>query len=121
MVAPRSPKLLSRDVKWRSTSTRGPLANPRSSWRRMIGSMFMRVNSKCAHQGAPTTAGAAAHDLGGIPESNCGGRSTGRATIEALPQVVAEVGDRIPVFVDGGAARHRRVQGAGAPHKSGRH
>jgi 4-hydroxymandelate oxidase len=62
----------------------------------MIGSMFMRVNSKCAHQGAPTTAGAVAHDLGGIPESNCGGRSTGRAKIEALPQVVAEVGDPIP-------------------------
>jgi len=75
--------------------------------RRMIGSMLMRVNSKCAHQGAPTTAGAVAHDLGGITESNCGGRSTesARATIEALPQVVAEVGDRIPVFVDGGMRR----------------
>ena len=45
-----------------------------------------------------------AHGLDGIPESNCGGRSTetGRATIEALPEVVAEVGECIPVFVDGG-------------------
>ena len=25
--------------------------------RRIIGSMFMRVNSRCAHQGAPTTGG----------------------------------------------------------------
>ena len=39
--------------------------------------------------------------------SNHGGRSTetGRATIEALPEVVAEVGGRIPVFVDGGVRR----------------
>ena len=39
--------------------------------------------------------------------SNHGGRATEtlRATIEALPEVVAEVGDRIPVFVDGGVRR----------------
>src|SRR5205823_988651 len=30
---------------------------------------------------------------------------TGRATIDALPEVVAEVGGRIPVFVDGGVRR----------------
>src|SRR4029077_7559158 len=60
----------------------------------MIGSMFMRVNSKCAHQLRPPPAGPVAPDLGGLPESNCGGRLTesGRATIEALPEVVAEVG-----------------------------
>jgi 4-hydroxymandelate oxidase len=47
------------------------------------------------------------HGLDGILVSNHGGRSTetGRATIEALPEVVAEVGDRIPVFVDGGVRR----------------
>jgi len=47
------------------------------------------------------------HGLDGIMVSNHGGRSTetGRATIEALPEVVAEVGDRIPVFVDGGVRR----------------
>ncbi|OLE57988.1 MAG: hypothetical protein AUI36_14085 [Cyanobacteria bacterium 13_1_40CM_2_61_4] len=65
------------------------------------------MNSKCAHQVRPAPAGPVAHGLDGIPESNCGGRSTetGRATIEALPEVVAEVGERIPVFVDGGVRR----------------
>lgn len=47
------------------------------------------------------------HGLDGILVSNHGGRSTetGRATIQALPEVVAEVGGRIPVFVDGGVRR----------------
>jgi 4-hydroxymandelate oxidase len=47
------------------------------------------------------------HGLDGILVSNHGGRSTetGRATIEALPEVVAEVAGRIPVFVDGGIRR----------------
>jgi isopentenyl diphosphate isomerase/L-lactate dehydrogenase-like FMN-dependent dehydrogenase len=47
------------------------------------------------------------HGFDGILVSNHGGRSTetSRATIEALPEVVAEVGNRIPVFVDGGVRR----------------
>ncbi len=47
------------------------------------------------------------HGLDGIMVSNHGGRSTEtlRATIEALPEVVAEVNNRIPVFVDGGIRR----------------
>ena len=47
------------------------------------------------------------HGIDAILVSNHGGRSTetGRATIEALPEVVAEVGGRIPVFVDGGVRR----------------
>ena len=47
------------------------------------------------------------HGLDGILVSNHGGRATetGRATIEALPEVVAEVGGRVPVFVDGGIRR----------------
>jgi 4-hydroxymandelate oxidase len=47
------------------------------------------------------------HGLDGILVSNHGGRATetGRSTIEALPEVVAEVGNRIPVFVDGGVRR----------------
>src|SRR5947208_3381927 len=47
------------------------------------------------------------HGLDGILVSNHGGRSTetSRATIQALPEVVAEVGGRIPVFVDGGVRR----------------
>jgi len=47
------------------------------------------------------------HGLDGILVSNHGGRSTetGRATIQALPEVVAEVDGRIPVFVDGGVRR----------------
>jgi len=47
------------------------------------------------------------HGMDGILVSNHGGRSTetGRATIEALPEVVAEVGNQIPVYVDGGVRR----------------
>ena len=47
------------------------------------------------------------HGLDGILVSNHGGRATEtlRATVEALPEVVAEVGNRIPVFVDGGIRR----------------
>lgn len=47
------------------------------------------------------------HGLDGILVSNHGGRSTetSRATIEALPEVVAAVNGRIPVFVDGGIRR----------------
>ena len=47
------------------------------------------------------------HGFDGILVSNHGGRSTetGRSTIEALPEVVNEVGNRIPVFVDGGVRR----------------
>ena len=47
------------------------------------------------------------HGLDGILVSNHGGRSTEtcRGTIEALPEVVAEVGGRIPVFLDGGVRR----------------
>src|SRR5262249_12747975 len=47
------------------------------------------------------------HGFDGILVSNHGGRSTEtrRATIEALPEVVNAVGNRIPVFVDGGVRR----------------
>jgi len=47
------------------------------------------------------------HGVDGILVSNHGGRSTetGRATIEALPEVVAAVGGKIPVFLDGGVRR----------------
>src|SRR5437870_13480234 len=44
------------------------------------------------------------HGFDGILVSNHGGRATEtlRSTLEALPEVVAEVGSRVPVFVDGG-------------------
>ena len=47
------------------------------------------------------------HGFDGILVSNHGGRATetARGTIESLPEVVAEVGGRIPVFVDGGFRR----------------
>jgi isopentenyl diphosphate isomerase/L-lactate dehydrogenase-like FMN-dependent dehydrogenase len=47
------------------------------------------------------------HGIDGILVSNHGGRATetGRATIEALPEVVSAVGDKIPVFLDGGVRR----------------
>jgi len=47
------------------------------------------------------------HGIDGILVSNHGGRSTetSRSTIEALPEITSEVGNRIPVFVDGGVRR----------------
>lgn len=47
------------------------------------------------------------HGVDAILVSNHGGRSTEtlRSTIEALPEVVAEVRNRVPVFVDGGIRR----------------
>ena len=47
------------------------------------------------------------HGIDAIMVSNHGGRATEtlRATLEALPEVVAEVGGRIPVLVDGGFRR----------------
>jgi isopentenyl diphosphate isomerase/L-lactate dehydrogenase-like FMN-dependent dehydrogenase len=47
------------------------------------------------------------HGIDGILVSNHGGRATEtlRATIEALPEMVAEVNGRIPIFIDGGVRR----------------
>jgi isopentenyl diphosphate isomerase/L-lactate dehydrogenase-like FMN-dependent dehydrogenase len=47
------------------------------------------------------------HGADAVIVSNHGGRATEtlRSTIEALPEVVAQVGGRIPVFVDGGVRR----------------
>ncbi len=47
------------------------------------------------------------HGMDGVLISNHGGRATetGRSTIEALPEVVNQVGGRIPVFLDGGVRR----------------
>ena len=47
------------------------------------------------------------HGFDGILVSNHGGRATEtlRSTLEALPEVVAEVRGRVPVFVDGGFRR----------------
>jgi len=47
------------------------------------------------------------HGFDGILVSNHGGRATEtlRSTLEALPEVVDEVANRIPVFVDGGFRR----------------
>src|ERR1700674_2067971 len=47
------------------------------------------------------------HGVDAMMVSNHGGRATEtlRATVEALPEVVAEGGGRIPVFVDGGFRR----------------
>jgi 4-hydroxymandelate oxidase len=47
------------------------------------------------------------HGADGIVVSNHGGRTldTGRGTIECLPEVIAAVNGRIPVFIDGGFRR----------------
>jgi (S)-2-hydroxy-acid oxidase len=48
-----------------------------------------------------------AHGADGVIVSNHGGRNeeTLRATIDCVPEVVAAVKDRVPVFMDGGARR----------------
>ena len=50
---------------------------------------------------------AVANGADGIIVSNHGGRATdtGRGTLECLPEIVAAVGGRIPVFIDGGIRR----------------
>ncbi|MCW5747304.1 MAG: alpha-hydroxy-acid oxidizing protein, partial [Alphaproteobacteria bacterium] len=47
------------------------------------------------------------HGVDGLIVSNHGGRAedNGRATIEALPEIVQAVGGRMPVLVDGGFRR----------------
>jgi 4-hydroxymandelate oxidase len=47
------------------------------------------------------------HGVDAILVSNHGGRATEtlRSTVESLPEVVAEVGNRVPVLVDGGIRR----------------
>ena len=50
---------------------------------------------------------AAEHGVDGLIVSNHGGRavSSNRATIECLPEVVAAVGDRLTILIDGGFRR----------------
>lgn len=50
---------------------------------------------------------AVAHGVDGVIVSNHGGRSeeTLRATLDCLPEVVAAVAGRVPVFLDGGIRR----------------
>jgi isopentenyl diphosphate isomerase/L-lactate dehydrogenase-like FMN-dependent dehydrogenase len=47
------------------------------------------------------------HGVDGIIVSNHGGRAedSGRATIDALPEILAAVAGRVPVLVDGGVRR----------------
>ena len=69
------------------------------------------------HRHAEDARLAVEHGIDGILVSNHGGRSTetGRSTIEALPEVVNEVGNRIPVFIDGRVRRGTDVFKALAP------
>ena len=83
--------------------------NPAMTWE-FVDRLRKAVKGKLFIKGIDTREDAhlcLEHGLDGIMVSNHGGRSTetGRATIEALPEVVAEVGGRIPVFVDGGVRR----------------
>jgi 4-hydroxymandelate oxidase len=83
--------------------------NPAMTWE-FVDRLRKAVTGKLFIKGIDTREDARLcldHGIDGIMVSNHGGRSTetGRATIEALPEVVAEVGGRIPVFVDGGVRR----------------
>ena len=83
--------------------------NPAMTWE-FVDRLRQAVRGKLFIKGIDTREDARLcleHGIDGILVSNHGGRSTetGRATIEALPEVVAEVGGRIPVFVDGGVRR----------------
>ena len=83
--------------------------NPAMTWE-FVDRLRKAVTVKLIIKGIDTKEDArlcVEHGIDGILVSNHGGRSTetGRPTIEALPEVVAEVGNRIPVFVDGGVRR----------------
>jgi 4-hydroxymandelate oxidase len=83
--------------------------NPAMTWE-FVDRLRKAVTVKLIIKGIDTKEDArlcVEHGIDGILVSNHGGRSTetGRATIEALPEVVNEVGNRIPVFVDGGVRR----------------
>ena len=83
--------------------------NPSMTWD-FVDKLRKATNMKLIIKGIDTHEDARLcleHGIDGILVSNHGGRSTetGRATIEALPEVVAEVGGRIPVMVDGGFRR----------------
>lgn len=83
--------------------------NPAMTWE-FVDRLRKAVTVKLIIKGIDTREDArlcVEHGIDGILVSNHGGRSTEtlRPTIEALPEVVAEVGNRIPVFVDGGVRR----------------
>ena len=83
--------------------------NPAMTWE-FVDRLRKAVSVKLFIKGIDTREDArlaVEHGFDGILVSNHGGRSTetGRSTIEALPEVVAEAGNRVPVFVDGGVRR----------------
>jgi len=83
--------------------------NPAMTWE-FVDRLRKAVTVKLIIKGIDTREDArlcVEHGIDGILVSNHGGRSTetGRPTIQALPEVVDEVGNRIPVFVDGGVRR----------------
>jgi len=83
--------------------------NPAMTWE-FVDRLRKLVSVKLFIKGIDTRADARLcieHGIDGIMVSNHGGRSTEtlRPTIQALPQVTAEVNNRIPVFVDGGVRR----------------
>ena len=83
--------------------------NPAMTWE-FVARLRKSVSVKLFIKGIDTREDAKLcieHGIDGILVSNHGGRSTEtlRSTIQALPEVAAEVGNRIPVFVDGGVRR----------------
>jgi isopentenyl diphosphate isomerase/L-lactate dehydrogenase-like FMN-dependent dehydrogenase len=85
------------------------LQNPRMTWE-FVERLRKATSLKLMIKGIDTREDArlaVEHGIDGILVSNHGGRSTetGRSTIEALPEVVNEVGGRIPVLLDGGVRR----------------
>jgi 4-hydroxymandelate oxidase len=83
--------------------------NPAMTWE-FVDRLRKAVTVKLFIKGIDTREDAALcleHGIDGILVSNHGGRSTEtlRPTIQALPEVAAAVGNRIPVYVDGGVRR----------------
>ena len=84
-------------------------SNPAMTWE-FVDRLRKAVSVKLFIKGIDTREDArlaVEHGFDGIIVSNHGGRATetDRATIEALPEVIAEVGNRIPVMLDGGVRR----------------
>ncbi len=99
------PRPMTRDL----TMPGGRGANPAMDWT-FVDRLRKAWKGKLIIKGIDTHEDArlcVEHGIDAILVSNHGGRSTetGRSTIEALPEVVAEVDGRIPVFVDGGVRR----------------
>ncbi|MDP9088384.1 MAG: alpha-hydroxy-acid oxidizing protein [Pseudomonadota bacterium] len=107
--APTGSEFFTRPMFSHLNTTGLSIASPSLTWdfiRRLKDVTKMKVLIKGLESGEDAAL-ALTHGADGIVVSNHGGRATetGRATLECLPEVVAQVRGRVPVIVDGGIRR----------------